>query len=286
MAFFNVNSSQANQQFKGICDALNKLATDNVTNGQGDNPLDVGLAGQGDRHAQNGVIRTPWVMSTTEWLTQSTPKAMIWYANPSDVNWSMPQRSVHTKNLFGTVLHTWPDTERNTFYDEFRLTFNLQSGNIIPVLVQQIQQQTFNIPPNVSQDDRISRSASAPVITGRYEPSGGIINFFDFMQLVDAPKLTARSGNQPPRANLVSIQYNSNLFPKLTLLGMFDSNGIRFTDSSATPNQVTSWSADFIVYDTVPRLTDNTSGQQTNSAMLALWAQERIDKAKLPGKTR
>jgi hypothetical protein len=85
-----------------------------------------------------------------------------------------------------------------------------------------------------------------------WQPSGGVANFYDFMQLVDAPKLTLGTSTAPPRANLVSIQYRSAIFPALTLLGMFDPAGIRFTDT--VDNQINGWSADFVVYDTVPKL--------------------------------
>jgi hypothetical protein len=190
-------------------------------------------------------------MSTTEWLSGVGPngpipiRGLAWAANPSDITWTMAQRSAHSKNLFGTVLHVWPDNGRDTFYDELRVTFNLQSSNIMPV-------QSAN-------------SAQGWVA------SPGIRNFYDFMQLVDAPKLTA-SG----RANLVSVQYNSNLFPQLILLGMFDSSGIRFTDSGSNPNQVNAWSADFIVYDTSPRLSSLSSGTQSNSTLLDLWMQKMV----------
>ena len=95
------------------------------------------------------------------------------------------------------------------------------------------------------------------------------------MQIVDAPKLTVGSAKQPPRTNLVSIQYHSNLFPNLTLLGMFDSSGIKFTDSSSSPATVMGWSVDFIVYDTVPKLA-TFSGQLSNSRLLANWIDDKI----------
>lgn len=257
-SIFNANPNQANAQFDRLVNELESIAEDNVQNGA----TDISVNDQGFSSsvlsAQNGVLRSPWVMSTTEWLTNNPPKALVWTANPSDISWSMPQRSVHSKNLFGTVLHVWPDNFRETFFDELRLTLNLQSSNIMPVSV-----------------GRGARGA----VKG-WVASPGLANFYDFMQLVDSPKLT-RNG----RANLVSIQYSSNLFPKLTLFGMFDSSGIRFTDSANNPNQVTSWSADFVVYDTAPRLSDSTSGQQSNAAMLAIWLDERVRNSRIQPQT-
>jgi hypothetical protein len=244
------NPGQANAYFKDILDGFGEIENDPYQKGAGD----VSMANSGTavqkRQQQNAVERTPWIISTSEWLRGSPPRGIVWNANPSDVTWNMAQRSVHTKNLFGTVLHVWPDTKRSTFFDEFRLTFSLQTGNLMPVFFTE-----FN----------------------KYQPSGGIVNFYDFMQLVDAPKLTDEN---PPRTNLVSIQYSSPLFPKLTLVGMFDSSGIRFTDSSSSPNNVTGWSADFVVYDTMPRMGGH-SGQQNSVDLLKAWAKARIDDAKL-----
>lgn len=235
---FGVNTEQANKEFEAVADALTKLQNDYVTKGRGDKPL---TATSGNRAAQNGIQRIPWLMSTTEWLTQNPPKGLVWQVNPGDVSWTMAQRSIHTKTIIGTVLHVWPNQARNTFFDEPRITLNLQSGNLLPVMI---------------------RNGTD------FEPSGGIANFYDFMMLVDAPKLTVGTDTQPPRSNLVSIQYSSNLFPKITLIGMFDPTGIKFTDTSQD-NQVNGWSVDFIIYDTIPKLS-TFNGQQTNP-LISVW---------------
>lgn len=238
--YFNVNSSQANAEFLKIAANLDTLQRDYATApSRGGN--EGGLTGTpSQRAAQNGIQRIPWIMSTTEWLLENPPKGLAWEANPTDISWSMPQRSVHSKTLLGTVLHVWPNQGRNTFFDEYRITLNLNSGNLMPI---HLSNNTF-------------------------VPSGGLANFYDFMQLVDAPKLTVGSANQPPRANLVSIQYSSNIFPKLTLLGMFDPGGIKFTDTSQD-NQVNGWSIDFIIYDTIPKIA--TFNGQLKSSLMSAW---------------
>lgn len=246
--YFGVNSEQANSYYKDILTALDQVANDTTpSRGRGDSSIDL-LSNP--RHEQNGIAgRQPWIMSTTEWLLQSPPKGIVWFANPSDITWNMPQRSTHTKTLIGTVLHVWPSNNRGTFFDEYRISLTLQAGNMMPVLGK----------------DKA------------WEASGGIVNFYEFMQLVDAPKLTVGNAQKPPRANLVSIQYHSNLFPTLTLLGMFDSSGIKFTDSASSPATVTGWSVDFIVYDTVPKLA-TYSGQQSNTNLLQAWKDQKIGK--------
>jgi hypothetical protein len=168
--------------------------------------------------------RSPWIMSTTEWLEANPARVIVWAANPSEIAWSMPLRATETKNKAGTVYHVWRDPRRQTFYDEPVLSMSLQSGNIMPVTWTRSQ-------------------------SGYDEMAQGLSNFYQFMELVDAPKLTADG-----RPNLVSIQYTSRMFPKITLIGLFNPEGIRFNDSSSEPNQVNSWSATFTVYDSVPRL--------------------------------
>jgi hypothetical protein len=234
---FGVNSAQANKEFEAVATALTKLQSDYITKGMGDRALETASS---NRAAQNGVKRSPWIMSTTEWLMGNPPRGLAWEVNPGDISWTMGQRSIHTKTIIGTVLHVWPNVTRSTFFDEPRITLNLQSGNIMPVVLK----------------------------NGTFEPAGGMVNFYDFMMLVDAPKLTVGTAGQPPRTNLVSIQYSSNLFPKITLLGMFDPSGIKFTDTSQD-NQVNGWSADFIIYDTIPKLS-TFNGQQTNP-LINMW---------------
>lgn len=274
MTLFGVNRDELNQAFQEICDGLTSLAKSGiVASGKTDKAVN---SDQGAQAAINGVDRTPWIMTTTEWMNPVNtegvtppPRALVWNANPADVTWTMAQRSMHTKNLYGTVLHVWPNTRRETFYDEFRLHMNFQSGSLMPVFI-------------VDQVQKIKRQDGSNQFfnVGRFEPSGGLANFYDFLQLVDAPKLTTATESQPARANLVNIHYNSNLFPQLTLIGMFDSNGITFTDTSQDPNQVMGWSADFIVYDSMPRLSANSNlGQQSNLTLIDLWKRVKIDQS-------
>lgn len=261
---------QANAYFDDVVRNLEQLAIDIETQGKTDTSLSRQNYDVNARSEQNGVTRTPWIMSTTEWLTSNPPRAMLWAANPSDITWSMPQRSTHTKNMFGTVLHVWPDSGRDTFFDELRLTFTLQSGNIMPVWLG----SSNNV--GVSTLESIL-GKSALTDKSNWQLAPGLVNFYDFMLLVDAPKLTAPDANGRSRTNVVSIQYSSNLFPSLTLMGMFDSAGIRFTDSSSSPNQVNSWQADFIVYDTYPRLSGNSdAGQTSNASLLSSWLDQRV----------
>jgi hypothetical protein len=150
-------------------------------------------------------------------------KAIKFRCNPSDITWSMTQRSQEQKTKAGTVLHDWNDHDRKTYFNEPVITLNLQAGNILPVR----DIKNFNIP--VVPD--------------------GLNNFYEFMALVDEVKVL-----DDGRANLVYIDYNSLIFPKIRLWGFFTPNGINFTDKSSNPAMVNDWTASFTVYRSEPNL--------------------------------
>lgn len=159
---------------------------------------------------QEGEVRTP-------------AKAIKFRCNPSDITWSMTQRSQEQKTKAGTVLHVWNDHDRKTYFNEPVITLNLQSGNILPV--------------------RNIFEPSNPVVPD------GLSNFYEFMALVDEVKVLDNG-----RANLVYIDYNSLIFPKIRLWGFFTPNGISFSDKASNPAQVNSWTASFTVYKSEPNL--------------------------------
>jgi hypothetical protein len=150
-------------------------------------------------------------------------KAIKFRCNPSDITWSMTQRSEEQKTKAGTVLHVWNDFDRKTYFNEPVITLKLQAGNILPV------RDIFN--------------PTTPVVPD------GLNNFYEFMALVDEVKVL-ESG----RANLCYIDYNSLIFPKIRLWGFFTPNGITFSDKSTNPATVNDWSASFTVYRSEPNL--------------------------------
>lgn len=79
----------------------------------------------------------------------------------------------------------------------------------------------------------------------------GLGNFYEFLSLVDEQKIL--DGGD---INFVYIIYNSRVFPSITLAGLFTPEGVSWTDSSDDPNQVNSWTANFTVYDSFPKLHD------------------------------
>lgn len=284
-----INEEDSNGFFSEILDSLSNQSKE-ATSAPSVSRRDTDFTYANTVARANGVVRSAWVMSTTEWLSEQPPRGLAWAVNPRDVTWSMPQRSVHSKNLIGTVLHVWPDNFRNTFFDELKVTFNLQAGNILPVFLGTLQRfgqatqdaiRTGRVPGG-GFDFGAAGSTFLSSLKNNLVPAPGLANFYDFMKIVDAPKLTAGNGPaDPPRPNIVSVQYVSNLFPSLTLFGMFDSAGIRFVDSSNDPNTVSSWAADFIVYDTAPKLSDNLGDAPKNVELLDKWLEMRVGKGNI-----
>lgn len=224
------NDYAANEYFQQVSEAVNDLANESSSLQNVEQSL---------ARSNRPDIRTPWTMTTVQ-NQKEGGQGMQWYCNPSDVTWNLPQRTTVAKTNSGTVLHVWRNTARNTFYDEPRISINFQSGNIIPV-----------------------KDGNSKV------RAGGMSNFYQFMQLVDSPKIT-----DDGRANYVIIGYRSNLFPSLTVQGWFDPSGLKFTDGSDNPNQVNSWSAEFIVLETIPKLSNSQLYTLANSQLTRVYDNE------------
>ncbi len=187
-------------------------------------------------------------------------KAIKFRCNPSDITWSMTQRSQEQKTKAGTVLHVWNDHDRKTYFNEPVITLNLQSGNILPV-------RNIFEPAN-------------PVVPA------GLNNFYEFMALVDEVKVL-----DDGRANLVYIDYNSLIFPKIRLWGFFTPNGISFSDKASNPATVNSWTASFTVYKSEPNLgraiaTANGGSTQVSGENAGSGLKEAFTNAGYPYKNR
>lgn len=237
---------QANSEFERITAGLQEAqgldpATANAqARAQSTNNTRAGAMGGAPNQTFKGepervVDRTPWFITTVAMREQN--QGLELYVNPLTISWSLNQRSVLKKTQDGTVLHVWPNSTRRTFFDEPTLGITMQSGNIIPKFV--------------------GSSSGATSL----ERAQGLSNFYDFMQIVDSPKITADG-----RPNYVIINYHSNLFPSLILTGWFGSP-FNFSDDAQNPHQISSWAIDFTVIDSSPRLTNNQLYQLSNTAL-------------------
>ena len=182
-----------------------------------------------------GVPRRPFVFTCNRWISlkNKESKVILWNANPSSVSWRMAIRATEQKTRRGTVLHVWRDKIRGTYFDEPVLTFNLQVGNIIPV---------------------ITRAGENGQIVDASMPRG-LQNFYEFLNLLDEEKIIIK-GDKKGQPNFVYIIYNSMIFPVITLMGFFDPGGVSFDDTSENPNTVSSLTASFTVYRTEPHFSN------------------------------
>jgi hypothetical protein len=173
--------------------------------------------------------RTPDVITTRAWLNEG--EYIRCFCNPSTTNWSLPRRESFQKTAAGVVRHTWRNRHRGTYLDAFPVTFNFQSGNIMP-----------SAPYDPAMVDASQLSA------GVVDPSlpAGLDNFYKFLSLTDQGAL---GGSQ---ANYHILVYHSRIFPELWLEGWFQMEGPQWTDEGNRVN----WTATMLVLRTVPQITN------------------------------
>lgn len=153
---------------------------------------------------------------------QGVGKYILMFVNPSEANWEFPTRRSLQKCKGGEVMHAWYNKKRKTYFDELRLNFTFQTGNIMPML----------------------QSETAVALRPGHD------NFFEFMGLLDTHSVLANG--QP---NLQYIIYNSPLYPYLVLQGWFRPEGPTLVDSSSDPYQK-QYTIGFSVHNTFPHIAD------------------------------
>lgn len=235
MSTYNIGRGKATQYFEEINKALDDLSQ------VGRNPTT-------DSAKPNSLVsgRKPWIISTTELIRQGN--GIVWYCNPSEASWKVGLRQATTKNAFSTVTHNWPNSVRGTKFDEIRLSLTFQSGNLIP----------YNRASQVA-----SQSGTSIDQVRLEEVPPGLVNFYDFLSIMNAPPLLPNG-----ETNHVIIKYHSNIFPSITLIGQFDPDGLSFSDNADNPTNINGWSASFIIYDTNPRLAENGQGTGASTPLL------------------
>lgn len=176
-------------------------------------------------------IRTPDVITTRRWISQG--EYIKCYCNPSETNWGVARRETFMKTAAGMIRNTWRNRYRNTYLDNFPITFTFQSGNLMP---------STGVAIDLNDPDRLLRLAQAPSLPP------GLDNFYKFLGLIDQTALNGTS------ANYHIIVHHTRVFPQIWIEGFFDANSPTWAESSATGNSV-NWGATFIVHRTVPKLT-------------------------------
>ena len=180
------------------------------------------------------VSRVAFALTCQKWLSEKTPRYIYCNVNPSQVSWDFPIRAVDQLTLGGRVQHVWRTYQRRSYFDEPKVKFTFQSGNILPV----------------SLDNTGSTSKSNLGVPA------GLNNFYSFFELINQPRVfNGSTGSR--QVNTMYILYNSRVFPQMTLSGMWNPEGLTFEESADNPHQVT-WSSSFTVYDSSPEFGSGT----------------------------
>jgi len=176
--------------------------------------------------------------------TKSYDAFMQFWVNPSECSWQVGLRSAFQKTSGGAVHFEIQKRERNpneqiSRFDLPILNISFQSGIIMPGGYNHIENGNL---PNVIPH--------------------GLANFYDFLDLLDQPNLTA--DGQP---NYVNIMYVSPMHGNrgIWLRGFFDENGVSFSDSADNPNTISNWTAAFWVCISNPPLSQLRASYQPNN---------------------
>lgn len=184
-----------------------------------------------ERHSMH--IRTPDVITTRAWLARGD--YIKCFVNPSSTNWNISRRETFTKTSAGFVRNTWLNRHRNTYFDNYPISFTFQAGNIMP-------SAAYNV--NVNDTERILQLSQAPQVPP------GLHNFYKFIALLNDRALGGTS------ANYHIIVHHSRVFPQIWIEGFFDpQSSLSFTESADNGNTVT-WTATFMVARTVPEISN------------------------------
>lgn len=185
---------------------------------------------------------TRWVMGRSDpnFAFQNGKPFMTWWVNPNECQWKMATRTTVEKIAGGVVHHEWPQTGMNgsnmsfkgSRFDQPTVSFSFQSGIITAGGYNDI----------LSGVDNSTR------------PPSGLGNFFDFLYLLDQPDVVEPNGEP----NYIQIMYFTPLFGQrgIYLQGFFSEEGVSWTDSAENPNQISSWGATFMVFNSQPRFSD------------------------------
>jgi hypothetical protein len=165
---------------------------------------------------------------------------MTWWVNPSECQWKMATRTTIEKISGGVVHHEWPQTGmqgsnmsfKGSRFDQPTVSFSFQSGIITAG----------------GYNDILSGVESSTL------PPTGLGNFFDFLYLLDQPDVVEPTGEP----NYINIMYFTPLYGQrgIYLQGFFAEDGVSWTDSAENPNQISSWGATFMVFNSQPRFSD------------------------------
>jgi hypothetical protein len=193
-----------------------------------------------------GDRRLAFTLSTQDTLDNP----VRFWVNPSESQWKVGLRCTIEKISGGAVHHEWPrfpnlNSGEDSKFDQPVISFSFQTGITTPFGYLDIADGTI--------DEIDENTTGTPTFSGARHVPPGLGNFYDFLQLLHQPNVTA--AGQP---NYVNILYMSSTFPQIWLQGFFSEEGVQWTDSADNPHAVQSWGASFVVFQSYPALYEST----------------------------
>lgn len=175
---------------------------------------------------------------------------IVFWANPSNWEWTMNQRGMVQKTHGGTVVHMWRSRHRPTYYDEIALTVQFQSGNVMPIRLD--SNTTFGPTRGATAGSFAGQIGQAVGAGASAQPRivvpPGLMNFYEYIELKDEPKILDTGA-----ANYVSIIACSPMFPQIVLQGYINPEGFSFSENADDLGGVT-WNDSFTIVHTYPEM--------------------------------
>lgn len=213
--------------------------------------------------------RSGFVITSDLWKLDN--KALLLHAGPAEVSWTAPLRasSEDTKGGRAHYMSARETKASKTYFNIPTAQFTFQTGNIMPIKVAakkpennaQTNAQTTTT-ASVTGDVKATDQSKTTETARQYAISTpyGLQDFYYFLELINQDPLIpaatpsgTRTGDREGTHNYVWIFYTSLQFPKITLKGYFEPDGVSWQDAAETPTSFV-WSANFSVYDSSPEL--------------------------------
>ena len=187
------------------------------------------VSGQGQSRGPYVQRTAPMIMTTESFAAQG--RYILFWAGPESVQWQFPIRASQQQTRSGTILHTWRNGSRSTFFDEPEMNITFQAGNIMPVRLSR----------GDSDGGTISKTKAEVVALPQ-----GLFDFYEFFELLDEEKILPDG-----RPNFVFISYHSLVYPDIFLRGFFTPQGVQFSENAQDPANL-KWTSTFKIRSTEP----------------------------------
>lgn len=200
--------------------------------------------------------RTPMVITCESWIPQD--RYIFCRVNPSAITITQGFRGAEQKTRTGMVFNLWYDPKRKSFFDNPEVTFQFQTGSLIPIRVK-LQGTGLETGESAEQYQVLTPGASASdAFFGgdvKMEPvvPKGLDNMYEFLALLDEDKVLPNG-----RPNFVYVLYSTSNFPSISLVGFFKPDPIQILETADDPHQVTFQHTFTVRYSTPERLSNST----------------------------